>query len=308
MHHKTIAVFGGTGFLGRYVVKQLADAGYRVRVFSRKPLKAYHLQPLGKPGQISLEYGDITNSDSLIGSMDNCYGVVNLVGIRFESGKRSFSAVHAQGAERVAQRASIAGVKRMVHVSALAVDRADRSSYARSKYAGEKAVLAAMPSATILRPSVIFGAEDDFFNTFASMARISPALPVFGTGRTEFQPVFANDVAKAVVASLQNEDAFGKTFELGGPDVLRFKQLLEYVLSCVGKKRCLVKIPYSIASIMGGFASFLPKPPFTRDQVTLLKYSNTVGEDALGFADLGIVPTPMDTVVPAYLKCHTAKG
>ena len=308
MQDKTISVFGASGFLGRYVVKHLADAGYRIRAFSRHPDKAYHLKPLGTVGQISTEYADISKEDALENALEGSYGAVNLVGILFQSGKQKFAKIHAQGAERIAQQAAASGVKKLVHISALGVDKADRSAYARTKFAGEKAVLAAFPSATILRPSVVFGPEDNFFNLFACMSKISPTLPLIGGGKSHFQPVYADDVAKAVAVAFEKEETQGQVYELGGPEVMSFKELLEYMLTHLKKSRFLAPIPYPIASIMGSVAQILPSPPLTADQVTLLKDDNVVDDEAMGFADLGIIPTPMDAVVPDYLDTYIYKG
>lgn len=308
MSHDTIAIFGGTGFLGRYVVKRLADEGFRLRVFSRKPQLAHHLKPLGTVGQITLEYADITKPETYESKLKGIYGVVNLVGILYESGRQRFASVHAQGAERAAQAATKAGAKRFVQVSALGVDKADRSKYARTKFAGEKAVLEAFPDATILRPSVLFGIEDDFFNQFARMSRFSPALPLISCGKTKFQPVYVDDVAKAVTKAITTEDTCGNIYELGGTQVKSFKEILEYMLEKLGKDRWLVPIPGGLAKVMGSFAQMMPGAPLTVDQVKLLKYDNVVDEEALSFADLGIEPTSMDCIVPEYLQRHTHKG
>lgn len=308
MSQAIIAIFGGTGFLGRYTVKRLADAGYRLRIFSRHPEKAHHLRPLGTVGQLSFEYADINKPETYEDKLDDVHGIVNLVGILFEGGGQKFAGLHAQGAERIAQSAAKAGVEKLVHVSALGVDKADRSKYARTKFAGEKAITEAFPKATILRPSVLFGPEDDFFNMFACMARFSPALPLVGGGKTKFQPVYVDDVAKAICKAMEDETAQGKTYELGGQDVMSFKALLEYMLEKLGKKRSLVPLPFALAKTMGAFAQFLPKPPLTSDQVTLLKYDNVVDEDALTLSDLNIEATSMDSIVPDYLQRYVYKG
>ena len=308
MASKTIAIFGGSGFLGRYVTKRLADAGYRLRIFSRNPKYAEHLRPLGAVGQISFEYANLNQPESFEHKLKGVDGVVNLVGVLFEKGRQKFTSIHAQGAERVAQASAHAGVEHLVHISALGVDKADRSCYARTKHAGEKAVLGAFPTATILRPSVVFGPEDNFFNLFATMSRISPALPLVRGGKTLFQPVYADDVAIAVLRSFTDSNTHGRIYELGGPDVMSFKEILRYMLDHLKKDRLLVPVPASIAHIIGSFGKLLPKPPLTTDQVTLLKYDNVVDEDALTFADLEIEATPVESIVPTYLDRYVYKG
>lgn len=301
MEQKVITVVGGTGFVGRYVIRQLAKAGYRLRVISRNPDAALSLRTAGDVGQIALMPGNLSDPTSLEGKLRGSYAVVNLVGILFESGRQNFTHLHAQGAEALAKRAKAEGVSRFIHVSALGVDKAGGSQYARSKVLGEKAVLAAFPEASILRPSVIFGPEDNFFNQFADMSRLFPALPLIGGGNTRFQPVYVGDVAKAVEACLTRPDATGQTFELGGPHTFTFKEILQYILQQVGRQRRLVNIPFPIAGIVGKVSEICPRPPLTRDQVTLLKSDNVVSPNAKTFAQLGIKPTAVDIIVPEYL-------
>lgn len=307
MEQKIVTIIGGTGFVGRYVVRSLAKAGYRLRVIARNPDGALHLKTAGTVGQIVLMSGNLSRSESLAGKLDQSYAVVNLVGILFERGRQNFTHLHAQGAERLAQMAKSAGVSRFVHLSALGVDKAIGSQYARSKMLGEKAVAAAFPEATILRPSVIFGAEDNFFNQFAAMASLSPALPLIGGGRTRFQPAYVGDVAAAAEACLTRDDVLGKTYELGGPTVYSFREILEYILRATGHRRALMPLPFGLASLMGAVAELLPRPPLTRDQVKLLKYDNVVSPGAKTFADLGISPLSVDMVVPEYLARFNRK-
>ncbi|MDE3060345.1 MAG: complex I NDUFA9 subunit family protein [Pseudomonadota bacterium] len=307
MAQQIVTVVGGTGFVGRYVVKLLAAAGYTVRVISRHPDAALHLKTSGHAGPIVLMGGDLARPDSLEGKLDQSWAVINLVGVLFEAGRQSFSRVHAHGAERLAQLARTAGAERFVHVSALGVSKASGSAYARSKLLGEKAVLAAFPEASILRPGVIFGAEDHFFNRFAAMASVSPILPLIGGGKTRFQPVYAGDVAHAVMACLTRHGTAGNTYELGGPRIYTFREILEYILRLTGKRRMLIPIPFGLASLMGACAGLLPNPPLTRDQVKLLRQDNVVGENALTLAHLGLNATAAEIVVPEYLSLFRRK-
>lgn len=308
MEQQIITIIGGTGFVGRYVVRQLARAGYTIRVIARSPNAALPLKTAGDVGQIVLIPGNLAKPESLVGKIEDSYAIINLVGILFEGGNQKFTKLHAQGAERLAQMASAAGVKRFIQVSALGVDKAGKSSYARSKLLGENAVRAAFPKATILRPSVIFGAEDNFFNQFARMALVSPALPLVGGGKTRFQPVYVGDVAEAIEACLINDDTAGMVYELGGPRVYSFRDLMEELLEYIHKKRALISLPFSLSSLMATGMELLPRPPLTRDQVRLLRYDNVVGPSALGFKDLDIEPTSIDAVVPEYLaRYHPQK-
>lgn len=302
MSQKRVTVFGGTGFLGQYVVQHLIEAGYAVQVIARRADKCRHLRPLAAKGQLVLRNADVTLPKTFQGSLRGSYAVINLIGILYESGKQRFTTLHGQCPERLAQMAANEGVEKFVHLSALGVDQASRSMYASTKLTGEKAVKAAFPKATILRPSVIFGPGDNFFNQFARMASLSPALPLIGGGETKFQPVYAGDVAKAVVASIEQRAAQGHTFELGGPEVLTFRDILQYILKHTKKKRCLVALPWGIASLGATFAQLLPKPPLTRDQVKLLKYDNVVDPQHEGFEQLGLQPTAIDSIVPYYLR------
>jgi uncharacterized protein YbjT (DUF2867 family) len=302
MENKIITIVGGTGFLGRYVVRRLAKAGYVLRVIAREPEAAAYLKTAGDPGQIVLMGGDLARPESLTGKIDGSWAVINLAGILFESGKQTFAAIHAQGAERLAQMAASARAERFIQISALGIDRAASSHYARSKLLGEKAVLAAFPAATILRPSVMFGAEDNFINQFARLATLSPLLPLIGGGRTKFQPVYVDDVAAAIETCLNMPNTKGQTYELGGPSIYTFKEILHYMLRVTGRHRGLMPLPFSVASLMGAAANVLPTPPLTADQVRLLKFDNVVSPAARTFAALSIKPTTMDEVVPYYLR------
>ena len=306
MRNQIITVIGGTGFLGRYVVKRLAKAGYTIRVICRRPDSALHLKTAGDVGQIVLVSGNLAKPESLRGKLDNSYAVINLVGVLFESGKQTFTNLHAQGAEKIALMAKEAGAERFIHISALGIDKNTDSAYARSKAIGERAVQSAFPEATILRPSVIFGPEDNFFNQFAAMASLSPVLPLIGGGKTKFQPVYVDNVAKAVVLCL-TQDVQGEIFELGGPRAYSFREILEYIMSVTGKKRMLVNVPFGVASVMGMGSEMLPRPMITRDQVRLLKHDNVVSPNAKTFKQLGISPAAVEVIVPEYLARYNKK-
>jgi uncharacterized protein YbjT (DUF2867 family) len=306
-----VTVFGGSGFLGRHVVRALAKAGYRVRVAVRRPELAGFLQPLGRVGQIHAVQANLRYPASVEAAARDADVVINLVGILFQRGKQRFDAVQAFGAEAVALAAAAFGA-RLVHVSAIGADERSASHYARSKAMGEKLVLAAVPSATILRPSVLFGPEDDFFNKFAAIARLSLALPLIGGGHTRFQPVFAGDVASAVVAAIEGRTDEGKTFELGGPEVKSFKELMQLMLAMVERKRLLVPIPFALAKLQASLLQLMPKPLLTPDQVELLRGDSVVSEAAIRegrtLATLGIDPIAMETVLPTYLWRYRKAG
>ena len=298
-----VTVFGGSGFLGRHVVRALAKRGYRIRVAVRRPDLTGHLQPLGRVGQIHAVQANLRYPASVEAAVRDADLVINLVGILFERGRQRFEAVHTFGAEAVALAAAAYGA-RLVHVSALGADDNAPSLYARTKAMGEKLVLAALPSATVLRPSVVFGPEDNFFNRFAAIARISPVLPLVGGGQTRFQPVFAGDVAAAVLAAIEGRATRGPIYELGGPDV-RLKELMQFVLATIERRRLLVPLPFALATLQASLLQFLPKPPLTPDQVELLKGDNVVSDAAKRegrtLEDLGIDPVDMAVVVPSYL-------
>lgn len=301
MRDEIISVVGGSGFLGRYVVKRLAEAGFRVRVLCRQPKFAEDLKPSGNVGQIVPDHLDLAKPDMIRRKLEGSYGVVNLVGLLYESGSQRFTRIHAQGAEKLAQEARHVGAEVFVQVSALGVDQAQHSTYARTKLEGERAVQAAFPQATILRPSVIYGAEDHFFNMFDRMASLSPALPAIGGGKTKFQPVWVDDVARAVLACILNQKTAGKIYELGGPQVYSFRELLRYLAEVTGKRRALMPIPFPVAKLMGSAAQLLPSPMLTYDQVRLLQRDNVCRGELPGFAELGIEPAALESIVPTYL-------
>jgi uncharacterized protein YbjT (DUF2867 family) len=299
-----VTVFGGSGFLGRHVVRALAKRGYRIRVAVRRPELAGFLQPLGRVGQIHAVQANLRYPESVDAATRDADVVVNLVGILFERGRQKFDAVQAFGAEAVALAAAAHGA-RLIHVSALGADENAPSQYARAKAMGEKLVLAAVPSAIIFRPSVVFGPEDDFFNKFAAIARMSPVLPLVGGGHTLFQPVFAGDVGSAVAAAADGSAKPGTIYELGGAEVKSFKELMQIVLDTIERKRLLVPIPFALAKFKASFLQYLPKPPLTPDQVELLRGDIVVSEAAKAegrtLEALGINPVTMETIVPSYL-------
>jgi len=308
MRNRLITILGGTGFIGRHLVRRLAVRGARIRVISRSPARGRHFQPMGNVGQIVVQPGDLRTEEGLQRALAGSSAVVNLIGILYESGRQTFEAVHAELPGRIAWAAGAIGAERMIQMSALGADAQSASAYARSKAAGEQAVRDAFPGATIFRPSVVVGPEDGFFNRFASMARFALFLPLIGGGKTRFQPVFVGDVADAMVAALERDDARGRTFELGGPRVYSFEELMRYTLEVVGRRRLLLPIPFKQARLLGRVLELLPVPPLTRDQVKLLKRDNVVAPDALTLADLDLTPTPIELVVPDYLTRYRANA
>ena len=299
-----VTVFGGSGFLGRHAVRALANRGYRIRVAVRRPELCGFLQPMGRVGQVNTVQANLRYPQSIAVAMRDADIAVNLVGILFQRGAQRFDAVQAAGAEAVALAAKSAGA-RLVHVSAIGADANSPSHYARSKAEGERRVLAAQPAAAIIRPSIVFGPEDDFFNRFAALARIAPALPLVGGGRTLFQPVFVGDVAEAIAKAVDGETKPGTTYELGGPEVRTFRELMEFVLATIGRRRLLVPVPFGVMKFQAAFAQFLPKPPITPDQVELLKNDNVVSPEARSegrtLEALGIIPETISAIVPSYL-------
>lgn len=299
---KVVTVFGGSGFIGRYVVRALVRADMRVRVAQRRPDRALFLRPMGKLGQVSLAAANVRDDASVAAAVAGADYVVNLVGILYQGGRQRFAAVHAEGAGRIARLAKAAGVERLVHFSALGADPDSPALYARSKAAGERAVLEAFPDATIIRPSIVFGPEDAFFNRFAQLARLLPALPLIGGGRTRFQPVFVGDVAEAVRRALERPEARGRIYELGGPKIYTFKEILEIVLAETGRRRLLVPVPFWIAELQARLLELSPIPLLTRDQVLMLKSDVVVSPGAHDLRELGIVPTTVELIVPTYLR------
>lgn len=313
MTGKLAVVFGGSGFVGRNVVRELAKRGWRVRVAVRRPHLAQFLRPMGAVGQIQLKQCNIRYRPSIEEALKGADAVVNLVGILHQEGAQSFDAVQSRGAAAIAECARAAGIENFVQLSAIGADPDSASAYARTKAEGERAVRDLVPTAAIMRPSIIFGREDGFFNKFAAMAMMSPALPMIGGGKTKFQPVYVDDVADAICEALENPEARGKTFELGGPRVYTFKELMQLMLSEIGRKRILAYVPFPVASMLGfagQIAGLLPfvDPPLTADQVTLLKTDNVVAEGALALADLGVAPHTVESILPSYMVRYRKYG
>jgi uncharacterized protein YbjT (DUF2867 family) len=301
MRNRRTAVLGGSGFIGRYVVKRLAARGEVIAVGCRNAEAAKYLKPLGDVGQIvpmNVGIGDEALLPAFLAGNDS---LVNCVGILRERGAQTFELVHHTAPARLARFAREAGVDRFVHISAIGADPRSSSAYARTKAAGEQAVRDAFPTVTILRPSVVFGPEDQFFNRFAAMATISPVLPLIGGGETRFQPVYVGDVADAVIVSLEDPATAGRTYELGGPKIYTFREVLELALNEIRRKRPFVDLPFGLATFQARLMSILPSPPLTPDQVELLKGDNIVSSGALTLASLGITPTPAEVILPTYL-------
>ena len=299
-----VTVYGGSGFLGRHVVRALAKRNYRIRVAVRRPELAGFLQPLGRVGQIHAVQTSLRHAPSVDAAARDAQVLINLVGILFERGRQRFSSVHTYGAEQVALAANAHGAQ-MVHVSAIGADKDSPSAYGRSKANAEQLVLAAQPSATIMRPSILFGPEDDFFNRFAALARFLPALPLIGGGLTHFQPVFVGDVATAIADAVDGKTRPGTIYELGGPDVRTFKELMQFILSTIERKRLLIPLPFFMANLQAMFLQYLPKPLLTPDQVELLRFDNVVSESAKSegrtLQGLSVEPEPIEAIVPSYL-------
>jgi NADH dehydrogenase len=307
-----VTVFGGSGFLGRHVVRALCKRDYRIRVAVRRPELTGHLQPLGRVGQIHAVQANVRYPASLEAAMRDSHVAINLVGILTPSGAQTFDAVQAMGAEALANAAAAAGAS-MVHVSAIGADENSASHYARSKAAGEKAVLAALPSATIMRPSIVFGPEDEFTNRFASLARLAPALPLIGGGNTKMQPVYVGDVATAIADAVDGKAKPGATYELGGPEVLSFREIMQIIFEITNRKRMLAPLPFGLAKLEAIFLQFAPGAlKLTPDQVELLRSDNLVSEAAkaagLTLEGLGINPDSLEAIAPQYLWRFRAAG
>jgi NADH dehydrogenase len=308
---KLVTVFGGSGFLGRHVVAALARRGYLVRVAVRRPDLAGFVQPAGNVGQVMPVQANLRVRWSVDRAVQGADAIVNLVGILYEGGRQRFDAVQGFGARAVAEAARAANAS-LVHVSAIGADAHSPSGYARSKAAGEQAVLETVPSAVVIRPSILFGPEDGFFNKFAEMARFSPFLPLVGGGRTKFQPAYVADVAEAIARAVDGKVEGGRVYELGGPEVLSFRECMERMLEVIDRKRILLPIPWWAASLMGSVLGLLPKPVLTADQVKLLKADNVVSEEARSqkrdFAAFGISPRAIGPVLPSYLWSYRPAG
>ena len=308
-----VTVFGGTGFVGRQVVRSLAKQGWRIRVAARNVGRGYRLRMLGDVGQIEVVQANIRDAASVDRALDGAEACVNLVGVLYESGRQGFATLHAEAAGAIAQAAAARGITSFVQMSAIGADAASPAKYARTKAAGEVAVRAVLPSAVILRPSIVFGAEDAFFNRFAGLTTFSPALPLIGGGHTRFQPVFVGDVAAAVAKVLGDPAAAGRTYELGGPTVYSFRDLLAFILRETGRMRLLVPVPWFAAKMLGAVGDVqaavpIIPPQLTSDQVESLRIDNVVTDGAAGLADLGIEPRAVEAIVPSYLYRYRKGG
>lgn len=309
---RVITIIGGSGFVGRHIVRALARRGYRIRVACRRPDLAGHLQPLGNTGQIMAVQANVRYPASLAAACEGAYAVINLTGVLYSAGAQSFDAVHAFGAEASAKAAKAAKARLFIQMSAIGADETSSAEYARSKAEGEKRARANFPGAIVLRPSIVFGPEDSFFNRFAELARFSPFLPLIGGGETKFQPVFAGDVGEAVARLVDAGEATGQTYELGGPEQLSFRQLMQFTLDTIGRKRLLLTLPWGIAKIQAAVMGLMPKPMLTSDQVELLKRDNVVSEEARReqrtLEGLGVTPQGIEGIVPGYLYRYRKAG
>jgi len=310
---KLVTIFGGSGFLGRHIVRTLAKRGYRIRVAVRRPDLAFHLQPLGNVGQISLTQANLRYRHSVDAAVQGADYVINCVGLMHQTGRNTFDAVQDFGARAVAEAARKVGAG-LIHISAIGADANSESSYARTKAKAEQAIFAALPDAVVLRPSVMFGPEDNFYNMFADMARLAPAIPLVGGGHTKFQPVYVDDVAEAVARAVDGKVAGGKIYELGGAEVKSFREIIEDILEITCRDKRLVSLPFFVASLIGKIAGLVPliTPPITADQVILLKTDNVVSKQAIAegrtLEGLGIQPANAAAILPSYLTRFRPEG
>lgn len=303
----SITIFGGSGFVGRYLVQKFARKGDRIQVAVRNPVAAQFLKPLGEVGQITPFQASILNPNDVARAIEGADIVINLVGILYEKGRQTFEAVHVEGAQQIAKTAAQMGVKTLLHMSALGANKTSRSRYSATKAKGEEAVLKHFPRATVFRPSVIFGPEDAFLNRFAELALLSPVLPLIGGGKTRFQPLYVEDVAEAYLAATSLKETQGKIYELGGPSIYTFRELMVYLLKTIQRKRILLPLPFGLAKFMATFAQLLPTPPLTRDQVELLKTDNVVSPSALSLEKLGVDPKALEAMGALYLQRYCSK-
>jgi len=312
LNGKLVTVFGGSGFIGRHVVQALARRGYRIRAAVRRPDLAAHLQPLGVPGQIMPIQANLRYRWSVDRAVEGADAVVNCVGILAPTGKQTFDAVQAFGPRAIAEAARDAGLSSVTHISAIGANPESKSAYARSKAVGEAGITETLPDSVILRPSIVFGPEDDFFNKFAGMAKLAPALPLIGGGHTKFQPVYVADIAEMTARSVDGDLTAGTVYELGGPEVQSFKQCLELMMEITGCRRLLMPLPFPVASTMGKVFQLFPYAPLTADQVELLKTDNVVSEQAIDegrtLAGVGIEPSTLRTILPTYLGRFSEHG
>jgi NADH dehydrogenase len=303
---KIATIFGGTGFVGRYIVRLLAKEGYLIKVATRIPERAYFLKPCGDIGQIVPFYCDYNNQGSIDEAVQNSDLVINCIGVLYQKRKSKFKTAHIDIPEKIAKACKKNKSEYFIHISSLGVDK-NNSKYAKTKLEGEKAVKKSFKNVIIFRPSVVFGPEDQLFNLFAELSRYLPFLPLIGGGKTRFQPVYVGDIAKAVVISMKKENK-GKLFELGGPEVVNFKEVYGLIFKHCNRKRALIPMPFWLAKFNAFFLGFFPKPLLTTDQVTSLKFDSVVGKKALGFSELGIMPKSLAMILPSYLERFCASG
>ena len=308
MSYSQITVFGGSGFLGRQIVKRLAGNGAAVRVAVRHPERAAFLTELSTAGPITTTYADVWHEATVGPAVGGSDAVVNTVGHYVERKGATFEAIHGQGAMHVARASASSGVRRLVHISGIGADPGSESPYVRARAIGERLVMEAFPEATILRPSVMFGPEDAFFNQLAALARLLPILPLFGTGAVKLQPVYVGDVAEAVARALATEAARGRIYELGGPRAYTYKALLQLLLQQLGRRRLLMPVPYLAWELLAAVMAPLPNRPISRDQVVLMKRDNVVGPKALSFGELGLAPSPVEKILPSYLRTGSRRA
>jgi uncharacterized protein YbjT (DUF2867 family) len=308
MRNEIVTVFGASGLIGRHTVEALARAGYRVRACVRFPNLAEYLAPMGSVGQIQVTKANVLDKDAVARAMTGASCVINLVGILYPAGGQSYEAIHVEAPRTIARAAKAAGIATLVHISTPGINPESESDYARTKAEGEIALREEFPEATLVKPSIVFGPDDNFFNKFAALARILPFLPLIGGGHTKFQPVFVGDVANAILKCVDDPATRGKVFELGGPAIYSFKDMLKIILRETGRSRPLIPVPFWLASIQGFFLQFLPGTLLTPDQVTFLKTDNLVSPGALTLKDLGIQPDSLEAVIPSYLWRFRPKG
>ena len=307
-NQKIIAIFGAGGFIGKHLIRDLTKLDYRIKIATRNPYLKGYLKPLGNPGQIELFKTNIFNEEDVKKVLKNCDLVINLVGILYETGKQKFNHIHSSFPHLLSNLCNEQGIKNLVHISALGVKEKHNSLYMQSKLEGEKNIQDTFKPSVILRPSVVFGPEDKFFNTFASLAQFSPALPLVGGGKSKFAPIYVGDVAKAIVKALELNNSEPKIYELGGPENYSFKELMEILLREIKKKRFLITIPFGFAKFQSYFLQMLPNPLLTPDQVELLKHNNIVSGDHPTLKDLGISGTPIQSILPKYIYRFRAGG
>ncbi len=307
-NQKIIAIFGAGGFLGKHLMRELAKLEYRIKVATRHPYLKGYLKPQGNPGQIELFKTNIFDPDDLKKVLKNCDFVINLVGILYETRKQKFNHIHSEFPTLLANLCNELGVKKLVHISALGVKEKHISKYMQSKFNGEKNIKNIFKPSVILRPSVVFGPEDKFFNTFASIAQFSPALPLIGGGKTKFAPIYVGDVVKAIVKALDLNNTQPEIYELGGPENYSFKELLEILLKEIKKKRFLINIPFGLAKLESYFLQFMPNPLLTPDQVEMLKYNNVVSNEHFTLKDFGITGTHIRNILPKYIYRFRSGG